>query len=49
LIVNAIEAMSPHAAGARDLLIRTVRTRSGITRPSKTIRELNCSSAITKG
>jgi signal transduction histidine kinase len=25
----AIEAMSPHAAGARDLLIRTVKTRSG--------------------
>jgi signal transduction histidine kinase len=29
LIINAIEAMSPHAAGARDLLIRTVKTRSG--------------------
>ncbi len=29
LIVNAIEAMSPHAAGARDLLIRTVKTKSG--------------------
>jgi signal transduction histidine kinase len=29
LIINAIEAMSPHATGARDLLIRTVKTRSG--------------------
>jgi C4-dicarboxylate-specific signal transduction histidine kinase len=29
LIINAIEAMSPHAAGARDLLIRTVKTKSG--------------------
>jgi C4-dicarboxylate-specific signal transduction histidine kinase len=29
LIINAVEAMSPHAAGARDLLIRTVKTRSG--------------------
>jgi C4-dicarboxylate-specific signal transduction histidine kinase len=29
LIINAIEAMSPHAAGARDLLIRTVKTMSG--------------------
>ena len=27
LIINAIEAMSPHAAGARDLLIRTVKTK----------------------
>ena len=29
LIINAIEAMSPLAAGARDLLIRTVKTKSG--------------------
>jgi C4-dicarboxylate-specific signal transduction histidine kinase len=29
LIVNAVEAMSPHAAAARDLLIRTVKTKSG--------------------
>jgi C4-dicarboxylate-specific signal transduction histidine kinase len=29
LIINAIEAMSPPAAGARDLLIRTVKTKSG--------------------
>jgi C4-dicarboxylate-specific signal transduction histidine kinase len=29
LIINAIEAMSQHAAGARDLLIRTVKTKSG--------------------
>jgi C4-dicarboxylate-specific signal transduction histidine kinase len=29
LIINAIEAMSPHAAGARDLLIRTAKTKSG--------------------
>jgi C4-dicarboxylate-specific signal transduction histidine kinase len=29
LIINAVEAMSPHAAGARDLLIRTAKTRSG--------------------
>jgi len=29
LIINVIEAMSPHAAGARDLLIRTVKTNSG--------------------
>jgi signal transduction histidine kinase len=29
LITNAIEAMSPHAAGARELLIRTVKTSSG--------------------
>jgi hypothetical protein len=29
LIINAIEAMSPHAAGARDLVIRTVKTKSG--------------------
>jgi C4-dicarboxylate-specific signal transduction histidine kinase len=29
LIINAIEAMNPHAAGARDLLIRTVKTKSG--------------------
>ena len=29
LIVNAIEAMSPHAAGTRDLLICTVKTTSG--------------------
>ena len=29
LIINAIEAMSPHAAGARGLLIRTVKTNSG--------------------
>ena len=29
LIINAIEAISPHAAGARDLLIRTVKTKSG--------------------
>ncbi len=28
LIINAIEAMSSYAAGARDLLIRTVKTRS---------------------
>src|ERR1700687_5835787 len=28
LIINAIEAMSPHAAGARDLLIRTAKTKS---------------------
>jgi hypothetical protein len=27
LIINGIEAMSPHAAGARDLLIRTVKTK----------------------
>jgi signal transduction histidine kinase len=32
LIVNAIEAMSPHAAAARDLLIRTVKTKSGSVR-----------------
>lgn len=29
LIINAVEAMSPHAAEARDLLIRTAKTRSG--------------------
>jgi hypothetical protein len=29
LIINAIEAMSRHAAGARELLIRTVKTKSG--------------------
>ena len=29
LIINAIEAMSSHAAGARNLLISTVKTRSG--------------------
>jgi C4-dicarboxylate-specific signal transduction histidine kinase len=29
LITNAVEAMSAHAAGARDLLIRTAKTRSG--------------------
>jgi C4-dicarboxylate-specific signal transduction histidine kinase len=29
LIINAIEAMSSHAAGARDLLIRTAKTKSG--------------------
>jgi C4-dicarboxylate-specific signal transduction histidine kinase len=29
LIINAAEAMSPYAAGARDLLIRTVKTESG--------------------
>jgi C4-dicarboxylate-specific signal transduction histidine kinase len=29
LIINAVEAMSPHAAGARDLLIRTAKTKSG--------------------
>jgi signal transduction histidine kinase len=29
LIINAIEAMSPHAAGARDLVIRTVKTKPG--------------------
>ena len=29
LIINAIEAMSPHAAGARDLLIRTAKTKAG--------------------
>jgi C4-dicarboxylate-specific signal transduction histidine kinase len=29
LIINAVEAMSPHAAAARDLLIRTAKTRSG--------------------
>jgi hypothetical protein len=29
LIINAVEAMSPHAAGARDLVIRTVKTKSG--------------------
>ena len=29
LIINAIEAMSPHAAGGRDLLIRTAKTKSG--------------------
>ena len=29
LIINAIEAMSPRAAGARDLLIRTAKTKSG--------------------
>jgi C4-dicarboxylate-specific signal transduction histidine kinase len=29
LIINAIEAMSPHTAGARDLLIRIVKTKSG--------------------
>jgi C4-dicarboxylate-specific signal transduction histidine kinase len=29
LIINAVEAMSPHAAGARDLLIHTAKTRSG--------------------
>ena len=28
LIINAIEAMSPHAAGGRDLLIRTAKTKS---------------------
>jgi hypothetical protein len=28
-IINAIEAMSPHAARASDLLIRTVKTKSG--------------------
>jgi C4-dicarboxylate-specific signal transduction histidine kinase len=29
LIINAVEAMSPHAARARDLLIRTAKTKSG--------------------
>jgi C4-dicarboxylate-specific signal transduction histidine kinase len=29
LIINAIEAMSPHVAGACDLLIRTVKASSG--------------------
>jgi C4-dicarboxylate-specific signal transduction histidine kinase len=29
LIINGVEAMSPHAAGARDLLIRTAKTRLG--------------------
>jgi C4-dicarboxylate-specific signal transduction histidine kinase len=29
LIINAVEAMSPHAAGARDLVIRTVKTKPG--------------------
>jgi C4-dicarboxylate-specific signal transduction histidine kinase len=29
LIVNAVEAMSPQAAGARDLLIRTAKAKSG--------------------
>jgi C4-dicarboxylate-specific signal transduction histidine kinase len=29
LIINAIEAMSPNPAGARDLLIRTAKTESG--------------------
>jgi len=29
LIINATKAMSPHAAGARGLLIRTVKTKSG--------------------
>jgi C4-dicarboxylate-specific signal transduction histidine kinase len=29
LIINAIEAMSPHAAGGRDLLIRTIKPKSG--------------------
>jgi C4-dicarboxylate-specific signal transduction histidine kinase len=29
LIINAVEAMSLHAAGARDLLIRTAKTKSG--------------------
>jgi C4-dicarboxylate-specific signal transduction histidine kinase len=29
LIINAVEAMSRHAAGARDLLIRTAKTKSG--------------------
>ena len=29
LIMNAVEAMSSHAAGARDLLIRSAKTRSG--------------------
>jgi signal transduction histidine kinase len=29
LVIHAIEARSPHAAGARDLLIRTVKTKSG--------------------
>jgi C4-dicarboxylate-specific signal transduction histidine kinase len=29
LIINAVEAMSSHAAEARDLLIRTAKTRSG--------------------
>jgi len=29
LIINAIEAMSPYSAGARDLLIRTAKTKSG--------------------
>ena len=29
LIINAVEAMSPHAAGSRDVLIRTAKTRSG--------------------
>jgi C4-dicarboxylate-specific signal transduction histidine kinase len=29
LIINAIEAMSPHAAGARDLVVRTAKTKSG--------------------
>jgi C4-dicarboxylate-specific signal transduction histidine kinase len=29
LIINAVEAMSPYAAGARDLLIRTAKTKSG--------------------
>jgi signal transduction histidine kinase len=29
LIINAVEAMSPHPSGARDLLVRTAKTRSG--------------------
>jgi C4-dicarboxylate-specific signal transduction histidine kinase len=29
LILNAIDAINPHAASSRDLLIRTARTRSG--------------------
>ena len=29
LIINAVEAMSPHAAEARELVIRTAKTRSG--------------------
>jgi C4-dicarboxylate-specific signal transduction histidine kinase len=29
LIMNAVEAMSPHAQGARDLLIRSAKTRLG--------------------
>jgi hypothetical protein len=29
LIINATKPMSPHAAGARDLLIRAVKTKLG--------------------